>query len=302
MKKYSIVVPIYNEEKNIKFFFKEFDKFSSDFTNENLELVIIDDGSSDNSENLITEWSFKNQSINHKIIKNISNLGYGNSLKKGVNNSSHENIVIIDCDQTYKFSDASALLKRFDHEEIDMIVGARIKSIKNRGGYFLNLKNIGREFIRLFASFMTKKKIVDINSGLRIFKKDKFTQVKDFLPNGFSFTSSITCLFFQHEFKVAYQDIEYLIRGGKSKIKPIKDFLNFINLIVKLTIMIKPLRIFVPLFFITFFLSVFFLLLRIFFTQSFFGTGITLLIISLLFLFFGYVFEMLLIIYNKTNK
>ena len=118
----------------------------------------------------------------------------------------------------------------------------------------------------------------------------------------FSFTSSITCLFFQHEFNVVYQDIEYLIRGGKSKIKPIKDFLNFINLIVKLTIMLKPLRVFVPLFFITFFLSLFFLILRIFFIQSFFGTGITLLIISLLFLFFGYVFEMLLIIYNRTNK
>lgn len=302
MKKYSIVVPIYNEEKNIKFFFEEFDKFSSNFTKENLELVIINDGSSDNSENLITEWSIKNQNINHKIIKNNTNLGYGSSLKKGIKNSSNENIVIIDCDQTYKFSDANALVERFDEEEIDMLVGARIKSIKNRGGYFLNLKNIGRELIRSFASFMTKKKIVDINSGLRIFKKDKFTQVIDFLPNGFSFTSSITCLFFQHEFKVAYQDIEYLLRGGKSKIKPIKDFLNFVNLIVKLTIMIKPLRIFVPLFFITFFLSVFFLLLRIFFTQSFFGTGITLLIISLLFLFFGYVFEMLLIIYNKTNK
>ena len=108
--------------------------------------------------------------------------------------------------------------------------------------------------------------------------------------------------FFQNEFNVVYQDIEYLIRGGKSKIKPIKDFLNFINLIVKLTIMLKPLRVFVPLFFITFFLSLFFLILIIFFTQSFFGTGITLLIISLLFLFFGYVFEMLLIIYNRTNK
>ena len=183
-----------------------------------------------------------------------------------------------------------------------MIVGSRINSIKKRGNYYFNLKNIARNFIRLFASFMTQKNILDINSGLRIFKKKKFLKVEDFLPNGFSFTSSITCLFFQHDFKVVYRDIEYAIRTGKSKIKPIKDFLNFINLIVKLTIMVKPLRVFIPLFFFTFFLSSFFLILRILFTENFFATGITLLIISLLFLFFGYVFEMLLIIYNRINK
>ena len=105
---------------------------------------------------------------------------------------------------------------------------------------------------------------------MRIFKKEKFIKVHDFLPNGFSFTSSITCLFFQNEFNVVYQDIEYLIRGGKSKIKPIKDFLNFINLIVKLTIMLKPLRVFVPLFFITFFLSFVFFNFKNFFYTKFF--------------------------------
>jgi glycosyltransferase involved in cell wall biosynthesis len=302
MKKYSIIVPIFNEEKNITNFFLEFEKFINKFLSENFELVIVNDGSTDRSKNIILEWSKRNIKLNHKIIYNQINSGYGNALKKGILNSTFENVIIIDCDQTYKFSDAEILIDKFELEEIDMIVGSRIKSIKERGKYFFSLKNIGREFIRLFACFMTKKNIKDINSGLRIFKKEKFIKVHDFLPNGFSFTSSITCLFFQHEFNVVYQDIEYLIRGGKSKIKPIKDFLNFINLIVKLTIMLKPLRVFVPLFFITFFLSLFFLILRIFFTQSFFGTGITLLIISLLFLFFGYVFEMLLIIYNRTNK
>lgn len=302
MKKYSIVVPIYNEEKNINSFFNDFNKFLEEFPKENLELIIVNDDSSDQSKNFILNWIQKNKDINHKIINNMSNLGYGNSLKIGISNSINENIIIIDCDQTYQFSDVKLLIEKFNNEDLDMIVGSRIASIKKRGSYYFNLKNIAREFIRLFASFMTKKKIKDINSGLRIFKKDKFKKVQDFLPNGFSFTSSITCLFFQNNFKVNYADINYFIRSGKSKIKPIKDFLNFINLIVKLTIMVKPLRVFIPLFFFTFFLSLFFLILRILFTQNFFATGVTLLIISLLFLFFGYVFEMLLIIYNRTNK
>ncbi len=302
MKNYSIVVPIYNEEKNINNFFKEFDEFTKNTLENNLELIIVNDGSTDQSKEMISFWSQKNSKIKHKVINNLSNSGYGNALKKGILNSSNDCIVIIDCDQTYKFSDLKMLIDEFDNGDFDMLVGSRIASMKKKNFYYLNFKNIAREFIRLFASFMTQRNIKDINSGLRIFKKNKFAKVQDFLPNGFSFTSSITCLFFQNEFKVKYIDINYLIRSGKSKIKPIKDFLNFINLIVKLTIMVKPLRVFIPLFFFTFFLSLFFLILRILFTQNFFATGITLLIISLLFLFFGYVFEMLLIIYNRTNK
>ena len=112
----------------------------------------------------------KKYEINHKIIHNQINSGYGNALKKGILNSKFENIIIIDCDQTYKFSDVEILIDKFELEEIDMIVGSRIKSIKERGKYFFNLKNIGREFIRLFACFMTKN-IKDINFGLSIFKK-----------------------------------------------------------------------------------------------------------------------------------
>ena len=133
MKKYSIIVPIFNEEKNIKKFFLKFEKFKDNFLSENFELVIVNDGSTDHSKNIILEWSERNMKLNHKIIHNQINSGYGNALKKGILNSKFENIIIIDCDQTYKFSDVEILIDKFELEEIDMIVGSIIKSIKERG-------------------------------------------------------------------------------------------------------------------------------------------------------------------------
>tara|TARA_E500000178_G_C16981955_1_gene736236 strand:- start:679 stop:1587 length:909 start_codon:yes stop_codon:yes gene_type:complete len=302
MNKYSIIVPIYNEEKNIELFLSEFKNFLENKINQEIEIVIVNDGSNDQTKNLIMKWFENNLNVKNKIIHSISNFGYGASLKIGINNSSYDNIIIIDCDQTYKFSDINRLQIEYETNNLDMIVGSRINTLKKENFYYFKPKNLAREFIRRFSCFMIKKNIIDINSGLRIFHKNKFKQIEDFLPNGFSFTSSITCLFFQKNFSVRYIDIDYLNRGGESKIKPVKDFLNFINLIVKMTIMIKPLRIFIPLFFLTFSLSLFLLIIRAFFSENFFGTGITLLIVSLLFLFFGYVFEMLLIIFNKIKK
>ena len=302
MNKYSIIVPIYNEEKNIELFLSEFKNFLENKINQEIEIVIVNDGSNDQTKNLIMKWFENNLNVKNKIIHSISNFGYGASLKIGINNSSYDNIIIIDCDQTYKFSDINRLQIEYETNNLDMIVGSRINTLKKENFYYFKPKNLAREFIRRFSCFMIKKNIIDINSGLRIFHKNKFKQIEDFLLNGFSFTSSITCLFFQKNFSVRYIDIDYLNRGGESKIKPVKDFLNFINLIVKMTIMIKPLRIFIPLFFLTFSLSLFLLIIRAFFSENFFGTGITLLIVSLLFLFFGYVFEMLLIIFNKIKK
>ena len=91
MKKYSIIVPIFNEEKNIINFFLEFEKFIDKFLNENFELVIVNDGSTDHSKNIILEWSKRNIKLNHKIIHNQINSGYGNALKKGILNSINRN-------------------------------------------------------------------------------------------------------------------------------------------------------------------------------------------------------------------
>ena len=74
--------------------------------------------------------------------------------------------------------------------------------------------------------------------------------VKEFLkilPNGFSFTTTITIAAHTNGYSVTYVPIDYLKRKGKSKIRPIYDTLNFLNLIIRTSLAFAPLRVFVPL-------------------------------------------------------
>ena len=74
--------------------------------------------------------------------------------------------------------------------------------------------------------------IPDINSGLRAFKKSSFIPFKNIVPNGFSFTTTITLGMLSGGYKVQFIPIDYFHRSGKSKIRPFRDTLNFIKLIL----------------------------------------------------------------------
>lgn len=293
----SIVVPAYNEEKSIQKTINTISKIikSNLFP---IEAIFVNDCSTDKTGLILNKKINISKKI--KTINNENNLGYGNSIKIGIENSKFKNIIITDADSSYPLERIPEFYKLFINSNLDMLIGDRSGSFYKYFLSYFSAKNIGREIVRLLASLLTNYKINDINSGFRIFRKEMYYKFYDFLPNGFSLTSTITCLAINFKYKIRFKKIKYSKRIGKSKIKPVRDFINFINLIIKIVIFTKPLRIFIPLFAFTFLLGIFLMILRIFFTDQFFGTSVTLIIISLLILFFGYVFELLLIIYKKN--
>ena len=100
--------------------------------------------------------------------------------------------------------------------------------------------------LRKYANYLVKQKIPDLNSGLRVFKKDIFEKFRSILPSGFSLTSTITLALLSNDYRVKYVPIDYYKRGGKSKIKPIRDTINFFSLITRASLYFNPLRVFVP--------------------------------------------------------
>ena len=87
-------------------------------------------------------------------------------------------------------------------------------------------------------------KIPDLNSGLRVMKKSVLEKYIQLFPNGFSFTTTITLAMICNQYSVKYVPIDYFKRSGKSKIRPIHDKLNFIQLIIRTVLYFDPLRIF----------------------------------------------------------
>ncbi|MAG50650.1 hypothetical protein CL621_03355 [archaeon] len=227
--KISIVIPVYNERKSVEDIINRI-KTVMKKSNYDYEIIVVDDCSMDNSYQILQKIS------DIKLIRNKSNSGYSASLKKGINESKGEYIIITDADGTYLPESIPSLLKYF--KEYDMVVGAREK------GNVPLLRKPAKAFISLLANILVNKRIPDINSGLRIFNKKLFVEFYHLFPEGFSFTTTITLACLTNNYSVKYIRIPYEKRKGKSSIKPIKDFVGFTSLIVRIMTYFKPLKMF----------------------------------------------------------
>jgi hypothetical protein len=122
------------------------------------------------------------------------------------------------------------------------------------------------------AEFLSNRRIPDLNSGFRVFRKEIAQNWFHMLPDGFSFTSTLTIIAFHKGYRTKYLPINYFKRKGKSKIRPLRDTLNFLQLILRTILYVNPLRIFIPasLFFFALSLSLF--AIRVAFGRAFLVT------------------------------
>jgi hypothetical protein len=134
-----------------------------------------------------------------------------------------------------------------------MVVGARAT---DDVVYPLNRK-IAKFFLRQYASWIVGRPIPDINSGLRVMRRSVVEKFLYILPDGFSFTTTITLAMMTNQYEVRYLPIGYAPRVGRSKIRPIKDTLNFLQLILRTGMYFAPMRVFLP---VAILLSLFFML------------------------------------------
>jgi len=119
------------------------------------------------------------------------------------------------------------------------------------------IKKIPKYFIIKLANYISGVKIPDINSGLRIFKKETAMHFFHLYPQGFSFTTTITMSMLCGGYDVEFVPIDYYEREGKSKIRPIRDTINFFTLLVKMAMYYNPFKFFAPITIIFAFISIF---------------------------------------------
>ncbi len=100
--------------------------------------------------------------------------------------------------------------------------------------------------LRMLASYLAGKRIPDLNSGLRAIRRDLVMTYRAILPQGFSFTTTITLAAMTNDHRVDYVSIDYAARTGSSKIRPIRDTLGFTALIIRTVLYFNPLKVFYP--------------------------------------------------------
>jgi hypothetical protein len=108
------------------------------------------------------------------------------------------------------------------------------------------IRRPGKWLLNGFASYLVGRRIPDLNSGLRVMRREAVLRYLHLLPDGFSFTSTITMALLANGHHVVYEPIEYTKRVGRSKIRP-KHFFSFMLLVVRAIVLFNPLKVFLPL-------------------------------------------------------
>jgi len=228
----SVIVPCYNEEYAIGSVLDELERVLEE-TGRPHEIIVVDDGSSDRSAEAIDEERFR-------LIRHPLNLGYGAALKSGALAARFDTLVITDADGTYPNHRIPELLD--EANDADMVVGAR----SGANAHIPLVRRPAKWIIRQLAAYLINQPIPDINSGLRVIRRDLWERFENYYPNGFSLTTTVTLAALTRGYRVRYLPIEYHHRVGTSKIRPIRDTLNFTQLILRTVLYFDPLRIFVP--------------------------------------------------------
>lgn len=226
----SILIPCYNEEKGIK---DTIDRLQVCAVKNKWDIIVIDDGSTDGTAEILG----KIKGI--RVVSHPYNKGYGAALKTGIMNAETPLVVFYDGDGQHNPVDVENLLRNFNN--FDMLVGER-----GKGSHRDWLRAPGKWLLTKIANILTERKIPDLNSGLRVIKREIISKYLHLMPDGFSFSTTSTIAFMNLGYNVGYFPITVNKRTGKSSVKQLKHGSGVIILILRLIALFNPLKIFLP--------------------------------------------------------
>ncbi len=232
----TILVPAFNEEQGIEGVLERLAKVELDRP---MEILVVDDGSTDGTTEILKRCAERMDNL--RVIAPGMNQGYGASLKLGFANAAYDVVVMTDADGTYPEDRIADLVARVD-DGAEMAVGSR----SGADVHIPLVRRPAKAVLKLLASYLAGTRIPDLNSGMRAVRRDLVLKYRAILPQGFSFTTTITLASLTNHHRVDYVNISYAQRAGHSKIRPIRDTVGFVSLIVRTVMYFNPLKVFYP--------------------------------------------------------
>ena len=160
MKKISVIVPCFNEEDSLPFFYEEINKVSNEMIEVSFEFLFVDDGSKDRTLSILKEYAFKDERV--KYISFSRNFGKEAAIYAGLKNSCGDYVVIMDAD----LQDPPSLLpKMYQAVSEEGYDSAATRRVSRKGE-----PPVRSFFARLFYKIMNRISDADIMDGARDYR------------------------------------------------------------------------------------------------------------------------------------
>jgi glycosyltransferase involved in cell wall biosynthesis len=223
----SVVIPAYNEEEAIADVVREVVA-----SHPWREVLVVDDGSSDRTAE-------RAEQAGARVIRHPYNKGNGAAVKTGIREARGEVVLLLDADGQHAPEEAEALARAVG--TYDMVVGAR------SSGDQPPLRALGNAVLKAFASWLTGRPIPDLTSGFRAARRERLLEILPLLPNGFSYPTTSCLALMKAGHNVTFLPVHARRRQGRSKLRPLREGVRFLLIILKVVTLYSPLKVFFPL-------------------------------------------------------
>ena len=206
--KLSIIIPAYNEEKNILKVINRVKRVK--LKNITKEIIIIDDFSTDNTRKILSE--LKDSSL--KIFFHQKNQGKGAAIRTALKHTTGDIILIQDADLEYNPEEYLKLLKPIIENQTKVVYGSRLEAIKQNLKNMYKLHYLGNMFLTVMTNILYSTKITDMETGYKVFRKEVVENMK-LKAKRFDFEPEITAKILKKGYKIKEVPINFVGRTFK---------------------------------------------------------------------------------------